>query len=124
MYEFVVYRLEAGEVVIPPLHLYPLQSERVQQRLYLLNSDGEVNGVAVTNSGTGFTGTPTVGFTGGSGSGATATASMLAYIDFGTTISEIFRVTENDPYGTNSANDIAYRNIYAAGASDYGKQYL
>ena len=83
-----------------------------------------MNGVAVTNNGTGFTGTPTVSFSGGSGSGANATASMLAYIDFGTTISEIFRVTENDPYGTNSTNDIAYRNIYAAGASDYGEAVL
>ena len=89
-----------------------------------INSDGEVNGVAVTNNGTGYTGTPTVSFSGGSGSGATATASMLTYIDFGTTISEIFRVTENDPYGTNSTNDIAYRNIYAAGASDYGEAVL
>jgi len=89
-----------------------------------INSDGEVNGVAVTNNGTGFTGKPTVSFSGGSGSGATATASMLAYIDFGTDISEIFRVTDNDPYGGTSANDLAYKNIYVTGASDYGEAIL
>jgi len=89
-----------------------------------INSDGEVNGVAVTNNGTGFTGKPTVSFTGGSGSGATATASMLSYIDFGTTISEIFRVTDNDPYGTGTTSDIAYKNVYVTGASDYGEAIL
>ena len=89
-----------------------------------INNDGQVNGVAVTNNGTGFTGTPTISFSGGGGSGATATASMLTYIDFGTTISEIFRVTENDPYGTNTTNDLAFKNIYASGSSDYGEAVL
>ena len=91
-----------------------------------INADGEVNGVAVTNNGTGFTGKPTVSFTGGGGgSGATATASMLTYIDFGTTISEIFRVTDNDPYGSIGANDLAYRNIAdASGSTEYGEAIL
>ena len=89
-----------------------------------INADGEVNGVAVTNNGTGFTGKPTVSFSGGGGSGATATASMLSYIDFGTTISEIFRVTENDPYGTGTTSDIAYKNVYVTGASEYGEAIL
>ncbi len=89
-----------------------------------INSDGEVNGVAMTNNGTGFTGVPTVSFSGGGGSGATATANLLAYLDFGTTIGEIFRVTEQDPYGLGNASDIAFRNIYVTGASEYGEAIL
>ena len=89
-----------------------------------INADGEVNGIAVTNNGTGYTGTPTVAISGGGGSGATATASMLTYLDFGTTISEIFRVTENDPYGTGTTSDIAYKNVYVTGASEYGEAIL
>jgi hypothetical protein len=89
-----------------------------------INADGEVNGIAVTNNGTGYTGTPTVAISGGSGSGATATASMLTYLDFGTTISEIFRVTENDPYGTGTTSDIAFKNVYVTGASEYGEAIL
>ena len=89
-----------------------------------INADGEVNGIAVTNNGTGYTGTPTVAISGGSGSGATATASMLSYLDFGTTISEIFRVTGNDPYGSGTTSDIAFKNVYVTGASDYGEAIL
>ena len=89
-----------------------------------INADGEVNGIAVTNNGTGYTGTPTVAISGGSGSGATATASMLTYLDFGTTISEIFRVTENDPYGSGTTSDIAFKNVYVTGASEYGEAIL
>ena len=89
-----------------------------------INSDGEVNGVAMTNNGTGYTGVPTVSFSGGGGSGATATANLLAYIDFGTTISEVFRVTEQDPYGSNNSSEIAFRNVYVTGSSDYGEAIL
>ncbi len=89
-----------------------------------INSDGEVNGVAVTNNGTGFTGVPTVSFSGGGGSGATATANLLAYLDFGTTVSEVFRVTNNDPYGTGTSEDIAFKNNYITGASEYGEAIL
>jgi hypothetical protein len=49
---------------------------------------------------------------------------MLTYLDFGTTISEIFRVTENDPYGTGTTSDIAYKNVYVTGASEYGEAIL
>ena len=89
-----------------------------------INSDGEVNGIAVTNNGTAFTGVPSVAITSGGGSGATATASILSYIDFGTTISEIFRVTENDPLGSSTANEIAFRNTFVTGSSDYGEAIL
>lgn len=89
-----------------------------------INSDGEVNGIAVTNNGTGFTSAPTVGFSGGGGSGATATANMLSYLDFGTTISEVFRVTDKDPYGGASINDLAFRNVFITGASEYGEAIL
>ncbi len=89
-----------------------------------INSDGEVNGVAMTNNGTGYTGIPTVSFSGGGGSGATATANLLAYLDFGTTISEVFRVTEQDPYGSNNSSEIAFRNVYVTGSSDYGEAIL
>jgi hypothetical protein len=78
----------------------------------------------MTNNGTGFTGVPTVSFSGGGGSGATATANLLAYLDFGTTIGEIFRVTEQDPYGLGNASDIAFRNVYVTGASEYGEAIL
>ena len=89
-----------------------------------INSDGEVNGIAVTNNGTAFTGVPSVAITSGGGSGATATASMLSYIDFGQDISEIFRVTENDPLGSSTANEIAFRNTFVTGSSDYGEAIL
>ena len=89
-----------------------------------INSDGEVNGIAVTNNGTAFTGVPSVAITSGGGSGATATASMLSYIDFGQDISEIFRVTENDPLGSSTANEIAFRNTFVTGNSEYGEAIL
>ena len=89
-----------------------------------INSDGEVNGIAVTANGTGYVSVPAVTFSGGSGSGATATANLLAYLDFGTTISEVFRVTDKDPYSGGTANDIAFKNIYITGASEYGEAIL
>ncbi len=89
-----------------------------------INSDGEVNGVAVTANGTGYVSAPAVSFSGGGGSGATATANMLSYLDFGTTISEVFRVTDKDPYGGSNFTDVAFRNTYVTGASDYGEAIL
>ncbi len=89
-----------------------------------INSDGEVNGVAVTANGTGYVSAPAVSFSGGSGSGATATANMLSYLDFGTTISEVFRVTDKDPYGGSTFTDVAFRNIYVTGTSDYGEAIM
>jgi hypothetical protein len=89
-----------------------------------VNSDQEVNGVSVTNNGTGFTGTPTVAFSGGGGSGATATANMLSYIDFNQDIAEVFRVTDKDPYGGASFSDIAFRNIFVSGATEFGEAIM
>jgi len=89
-----------------------------------INSDGEVNGIAVTANGTGYVSAPAVSFSGGSGSGATATANMLSYLDFGTTISEVFRVTDKDPYGGSNFSDIAFRNIFVTGSSDYGEAIM
>lgn len=89
-----------------------------------INADGQVNGIAVTNNGTAFTGVPTVALTSGGGSGATATASMLSYIDFGQDISEIFRVTSNDPYGSSSSSELAFKNNYVTGSSEYGEAIL
>ena len=89
-----------------------------------INSDGEVNGIAVTANGTGYVSAPAVTFSGGGGSGATATANLLAYLDFGTTISEVFRVTDKDPYSGGTANDIAFKNVFVTGSSEYGEAIL
>ena len=89
-----------------------------------INSDGEVNGIAVTANGTAYVSVPAVTFSGGGGSGATATANLLAYLDFGTTISEVFRVTDKDPWSAGSANDIAFKNTFVTGSSEYGEAIL
>ncbi len=89
-----------------------------------INSDGEVNGIAVTANGTGYVSAPAVTFSGGGGSGATATANLLAYLDFGTTISEVFRVTTKDPWGGGTANDVAFKNIFVTGSSEYGEAIM
>ena len=89
-----------------------------------INSDGEVNGIAVTANGTGYVSAPAVTFSGGGGSGATATANLLAYLDFGTTISEVFRVTTKDPWGGGTASDIAFKNIFVTGSSEYGEAIM
>ena len=73
------------------------------------NADDEVNGAAVTNHGTGYTSAPTVSFSGGSGSGATAVATIIAVLPYSTTIGEVLRITENDPFETGNARDIAFR---------------
>ena len=95
-----------------------------------LNADGEVNGVAITNEGTGYTEAPTVTFTGGAGSGAAASATVVAYIDYGSTVgdtatvSELLRVTENDPLTSNTfITDIPFQEVHEAG-SDYGLALL
>jgi len=49
---------------------------------------------------------------------------MLSYIDFGQDISEIFRVTENDPLGSSTANEIAFQNTFVTGNSEYGEAIL
>ena len=54
---------------------------------------GEVKSVTVTNQGTGYTSVPTVSFTGGSGSGATATAVRGT----GSNLGKIIRVDITNP---------------------------
>lgn len=78
-----------------------------------INADGEVNGAAVTNHGTGYTSAPTVSFSGGSGSGAEAKATIIAVLSYGSTIGEVLRVTENDPYETGTSRELAFRVEYA-----------
>ena len=95
------------------------------------NSDDEVNGVAVTAEGTGYTSAPTVSFTPVSGgSGAAATAVVVAYIDYGSTegdtatVGELLRVTEADPLTTSSnVQEIPFKVMHESG-SDYGVALL
>ena len=79
-----------------------------------INADGAVNGAAVTNHGTGYTSAPTVSLSGGSGSGAIAKATIISTLDYGSTIGEVLRITENDPYETGNTRDIAYRVEFAS----------
>jgi len=96
-----------------------------------LNNDGEVNGIAVTAAGTGYTGAPTIGFTDeNDGSGATATAVVIGYIDYGSTIgdtgtvSELLKVTKEDPLSANTTiTNIPFQELHEAG-SDYGLALL
>jgi len=90
-----------------------------------IDSDGKVNGVAVTNQGTGYTSAPTVAFSGGGGSGATATASTMNVLEFGNTIGEVLRVTNNDPYDVGHADEVAFRVEFSStGSSDFGQVTL
>ena len=87
-----------------------------------IDSDGAVNGVAVTAGGTGYTSAPTVSFSGGGGSGAEAVSTIMNVIDFGTDIGEVLRISNNDPYDTGFTNEVAFRVEYAN--SGYGKVVL
>jgi hypothetical protein len=90
-----------------------------------IDSDGKVNGVAVTNQGTGYTSAPTVSFSGGGGSGATATATVMNVLEFGNTIGEVLRVTNNDPYDVGFADEVAFRVEFSStGSSDFGQVTL
>ena len=90
-----------------------------------IDSDGKVNGVAVTNQGTGYTSAPTVAFSGGGGSGATATATLMNVLEFGNTIGEVLRVTNNDPYDVGHADEVAFRVEFSStGSSDFGQVTL
>lgn len=62
---------------------------------------GSVESVTVTNGGTGYTGTPTVAFTGGGGTGATGTAVVVAGVITGVTIT-------NPGSGYTSAPTVAF----------------
>ena len=90
-----------------------------------IDSDGRVNGVAVTAHGTGYTSAPTVSFSGGGGSGAVASATVMNVLEFGNTIGEILRVTNNDPYDEGFADEVAFRvEFSAASDADYGQVTL
>lgn len=54
---------------------------------------GEITGVTITNSGVGYTSAPTVSFTGGNGSGATATA----YLGNGINTGKVVQVIVTNP---------------------------
>ena len=90
-----------------------------------IDSDGKVNGVAVTNQGTGYVSAPTVSFSGGGGSGATATATTMNVLEFGNTIGEVLRITNNDPYEMGHADEVAYRVEFSStGSTDFGQVTL
>ncbi len=76
---------------------------------------------------------PTVTFSGGGGSGAEATATIVAYIvhngsesgedDSTSTIAEMLRVTETDPYTQDAAPiEVPFRVLYEA--DDFGQSLL
>ena len=79
-----------------------------------INADGQVNGVAVTNNGTGYLTAPTITFSGGGGSGAEAKAVVMGILDYGSSIGEILRVTEKDPYASGSPSEVPYRIEYSS----------
>lgn len=90
-----------------------------------IDSDGRVNGVAVTNQGTGYTSAPSVSFSGGGGSGAVAAATVMNVLEFGNTIGEILRVTNNDPYDVGFADELAFRVEFSStSSSDFGQVTL
>ena len=90
-----------------------------------VNSDGEANGVAMTNPGTGFTSAPTVAINdSGSGTGATATATIIAVIDMGTTMDTVFNVWTSDPFSGSVPAPIAFRIEPETGTSEYGLAVL
>ncbi len=87
-----------------------------------IDSEGRVNGVAVTAHGTGYTSAPTVVFTSSSGSGATASSTVMNVLEFSNSIGEVLRVTNNDPYDTGFADEVAYRVEFSSNLeSDFGQ---
>ena len=89
-----------------------------------INSDGEVNGVAVTAAGGSYTSAPAVTFSGGGGSGAVATATIIAVIDFSTSMDTVFNVWTSDPFSGSVPAPIAFRIEPEAGTSEYGLAVL
>lgn len=87
-----------------------------------IDSEGRVNGVAVTAHGTGYTSAPTVVFTSASGSGATASSTVMNVLEFSNTIGEVLRVTNNDPYDSGFADEVAYRVEFSSSLkTDFGQ---
>ena len=90
-----------------------------------LNSDDEVNGIAVTAAGGSYTSAPAVTIgTSPSGTTATATATIIAVLDFGTTMDTVFNVWTSDPFGASVPAPIAFRIEPEAGTSEYGLAVL
>ncbi len=91
-----------------------------------LNSDEEVNGIAVTAAGGSYTSAPavTIAGPGGGGTTATATATIIAVLDFGTTMDTVFNVWTSDPFGASVPAPIAFRIEPEAGTSEYGLAVL
>ena len=90
-----------------------------------LNSDEEVNGIAVTAAGSGYTAAPAVTIgTSPSGTTAVATATIIAVLDFGTTMDTVFNVWTSDPFGASVPAPIAFRIEPEAGTSEYGLAVL
>jgi len=81
-----------------------------------IDGDGKVNGISVTAQGTGYVDEPDVSIAGT----ATATANLLAYVDFGTTIADVFSITTADPYGNTNPREIPFRITFESGGSEYG----
>ena len=90
-----------------------------------LNSDEEVNGIAVTAAGSGYTAAPAVTIgTSPSGTTAVATATIIAVIDMGTTMDTVFNVWTSDPFSGSVPAPIAFRIEPEAGTSEYGLAVL
>lgn len=87
-----------------------------------IDSEGRVNGVAVTAHGTGYTSAPNVSLISASGSGATASSTVMNVLEFSNTIGEVLRVTNNDPYDTGFADEVAYRVEFSSSSdTDFGQ---
>jgi len=87
-----------------------------------IDSEGRVNGVAVTAHGTGYTSAPNVSLISASGSGATAASTVMNVLEFSNTIGEVLRVTNNDPYDTGFADEVAYRVEFSSSSdTDFGQ---
>ena len=91
-----------------------------------INSDGEVNGIAVTAAGGSYTSAPavTIAGPGGGGTTATATATIIAVLDFGTTMDTVFNVWTSDPFSGSVPAPIAFRIEPETGTSEYGLAVL
>ena len=77
-----------------------------------VNSAGQVSSIKVTAGGTGYQSAPAVTFSGGGGSGATATASLSYTIDYTQSgeneIGEFFNIFTSDPYYNTYPGEIPF----------------
>ena len=91
-----------------------------------IDSEGRVNGVAVTRSRHRVHICTYSIIFGGGGSGATATASTMNVVEFNDTdIGEVLRISNNDPYDVGHADEVAFRVEFSSTSeSDYGQVTL